>query len=73
MFQTFAAMGETSESPSVTEEGELSNDGDTNDLFVVDSTPRVNENRIEIPVYNKVTYLKSFRADELVLIPHFDN
>ena len=54
LFQVFAVMGENSESPVVPEEGELSNDSDTNDLFVIDSTPTTIQNGMDVPLYEKV-------------------
>ncbi|XP_034252102.1 zinc finger CCHC domain-containing protein 8 homolog [Thrips palmi] len=46
-------MGESPGSPSKQEDGELSNDGDLSDLFVVDSTPTDANDHIDVPVYDK--------------------
>ena len=49
-------MEENSKSPSVEEDGELSNqsnDGNCSDLFVIDSAPTDAEDGVNIPVYEK--------------------
>lgn len=61
-------MGESPGSLCKQEDGELSNDGDLSDLFVVDSTPTATGNHIDAPVYDKVYHVIFLSLCHLFLI-----